>query len=83
MATRRKQTGVIVLAREEHQGSLASLKEELKKKGLKNINVLEETNMVTGTIDPDKIDALRHVKGVEDVLPDEEKTVAGHGASAL
>jgi len=59
------------------------LKEELKKKGLRNINVLEETNMVTGTIDPDKVDALRNVKGVEDVLPDEEKTVAGHGASAL
>lgn len=74
--SRKKTAGVVVTVAEAFFDRLASLADELKKKGLHDLNVLDAIHLITGSIDPTKIDSLREVEGVREVLPDEEKRMA-------
>jgi hypothetical protein len=77
MSTPTKRTGVLVLIAEKHLDRLSKLVEKLKRKGLHiTNNPHDPSGVVTGTIAPDKVEDLKGVEGVEDVLPDEEKRIA-------
>jgi hypothetical protein len=82
MHPQNEEARVLVLIAEDHLDNIPSVVETLKQKGLRVTNVLEDVGgIVTGVVPRGQVDALRRVKGVEDVLPDEEKTLAGPGAS--
>lgn len=74
MSSRRKMTDVIIVAEKAYRHRLDSLEEQLHKEGLQETAVLETGGMITGSIAVEKVDALRKVPGVKDVLPSEEKT---------
>jgi len=81
MKPKTKEAGVLVLVAEDSLGDIDTVVNALRKKGLRVTNVLEAAGgIVTGLVAADRVDALRQVPGVENVLPDEERTLAGPGA---